>query len=1578
MERKLSKLVGLVLAGLLLAVSVGSPDARGACPNDAVRIGPSAQLPDCRAYELISPADSKGRLLESLAGLHFDDFFPTDPITASGESAIYAAAETPLPEVSEPNGSVDVYRSQRTPEGWRVAGRLSAPGSLGILPDPGGVSSDHRYNFLHVLPDGGGILPGEFEGGADYLRGPDGSFELVGQGSMGEERLAQGRYISPNGEHIIFTTGKSFLQSVWCSGYASCKAARLEPEAAPTGIGAIYDRGPDGPTRVVSLLPGNVPTVANAFYEGNSKSGSTVAFKIEGTLYVRLVEDDKTEKVTEEDATFAGLSDDGRYLFYLVGGNIFRFDTATQNKEQINSSGDGEIVNVSADGSHVYLISKSQLDGPEGIAGEPNMYVWGQGALDFIATVLPSDLERTSGSAPDLPSLTNWTDLVVAPRRPELAELIGPGADSSRTTPDGHIIAFESRAKLTSYENAGHTEIYRYDDRTQDMTCVSCSQLSSIAAVDARFEDVEFVHAPIVVNNLSTDGGRVFFETAEPLVPDDVDAINDIYEWREGDNQPQALISSGQSILYPPLQETSFLPKPNTLLGITPSGSDVMFSASEQLVSAAGSGGTQGIYDARVGGGFPEPLPASECGGEDCRSPASGSGPPLTEPASRAVRRHGNVSPRKRGCRQRRRHGRKVRRCRHHHHQKRRDSHSARSSAATGSSTGDGSGPAVGITGSSTGSTSTASGVQAQSSAVALAGAVDPAEEFGIESVAASASTSSAAAHPDFTTRFVLNSHLESGRAVSAGRTEGVSVTLPQGLVGDPTAVPQCKTGEFVGFGHCSFESQVGVAEVELSGNLAGEVLTEPIYNLEPPHPDREVARFGFIAVAYPVFLDIKLRTASDYGVTATVQGSPSQASLLASTTTFWGNPGDQSHNTQRLTPVEAKECNTACEAPNGERSVPPTPAFMTNPSACEEGSVGFSAASYQLPGQVFSAIAPMAPIIDCEGLPFEPSLEVEPSNHRAGAPSGLHVAVHIPQHEGPDERAASTMREARVTLPEGMTISASAAQGLEACSETQMHFHEEGDAACPDASKLGTASIVSPALSRPLRGAVYQRTPTPGHQFGLWLVSDDLGLHIKLAGEVTGDPATGQLTARFSDLPQVPVEEVALDFFGGARAPLKNPDSCGTHQASFAFRPWSNDPEVKGETSLAIDEGCGVGFSPKIAGGVTRPRAGAYSPFVFTLTREDGEDNVKRLDVELPQGELAKLKGVPLCPEAVASTGACPAASKIGSASIAAGAGPKPLWIPQPGKPQPFVYLAGPFEGAPYSIVSVVAAQAGPFDLGTVIVRSGLFIDPGTGAVTVKTELPQVLEGATVLYRTIHIDIDRPKFTLNPTDCRPMKVKADVTATHGATARPSDRFQVGGCKRLKFAPKLSLNLKGGSKRGQYPALTAVMKARKGDANIDHVSVALPHSEFLAQEHIGTICTRKRFAANDCPKNSIYGYAKAWTPLLSKPLEGPVYLRSSNHLLPDLVAALDGQIEIDLAGRIDSTKAGGIRTTFETVPDAPVTRFILRMKGGAKSLLVNSTDTCQGIHRAQVRIGAQNGRRVVARPRLEPSCKTSK
>jgi hypothetical protein len=406
----------------------------------------------------------------------------------------------------------------------------------------------------------------------------------------------------------------------------------------------------------------------------------------------------------------------------------------------------------------------------------------------------------------------------------------------------------------------------------------------------------------------------------------------------------------------------------------------------------------------------------------------------------------------------------------------------------------------------------------------------------------------------------------------------------------------------------------------------------------------------------------------------------------------------------------------------------------------------------------------------------------------------------------------------------------------------------------------------------------------------------------------------------------------------------------------------------------MTIDQGCSQGFSPKLSAGATQPQAGKYSPLIVDLTRPDGDQDLRGFTLKLPDGELAKLKGVPLCPDSAAASGNCPADSALGHITAAAGAGPDPLWVPQPGRSEPRVYLAGPYQGSPFSVVSVVPAQAGPFDLGNVIVRSGIDLDPDSNRAVVKADpLPQFFEGVGLSYRRLHVVIDRPEFALNPTDCSELQAEAEVTSTRGAVAHPASRFEVDGCKRLKFAPKLTLRLKGGTKRADYPALTAVLKARKGDANIARTSVALPHSEFLAQEHIVTICTRVQFAADKCPKGSIYGKATATTPLLAKPLSGPVYLRSSNHPLPDMVVALGGELDVNLIGRIDSVH-GGIRTTFEAVPDAPVTKFVLKMRGGKKSLLTNSTNICRGAHRATVRMGAQNGRRLNARPLLQARC----
>jgi hypothetical protein len=1492
---------------------------------------------------------------------------------------------SPLLAPESPSGTLDMYEAQRSPAGWLTTRRLSPTGDQAVLPYPGGVSSDHLYTFTNVAPFEGGAHPGgslAAEGDAGYLSNPDGSVELIGIGSLGNERLAQGRYISSAGTHVVFSTGRLGSQSLWCQGEGlKCPVHRLEPNAPPAGTGAIYDREADGPTRVVSLLPGNQTPGAGeeAIYQGVSADGSVVVFKIGDALYAR-VDNAETVPVATGETTFAGVSSDGSRVFYVSGGHIYRFTVADQGTDKINASGDGQVVNISADGSHVYFISTAQLDGLEGEAGKPNLYVWSGDSPAYVTTVALSDLERTSGTAfSDIPALTRWTSRVVAPMT-GLEQ--GPGADSSRSTPGGEVLVFESRAPLTDYETSGHTQIYRYDDRDETLACISCNLLADASTADARLQELVLARPAIVLHNVSDDGSRVFFETGEALSARDIDGVNDIYEWKEdaGGEGPQIdLISTGETkeFALPANVEAPFVPKPNTLLSITPSGDDVAFLSQEPLIAGAGTGGAPAIYDAKVNGGFPSrPIPVA-CSEDGCRLPTPAA-PQLREPSSTSTQGRGNVRPRhKRHCRRHRGGvgGKKRKRCSKRHRKAPPPSARAGRSAALLNLTEMNGLQDSGTVPPSFSIAKSESDDGEAGQAVSLSAATEEFEEFGIESVAAEVSTTAAGMHPDVTTSFALGHHInKSGFPESDARTEEVVVGLPPGLLGNPNAIPRCYTGELIAFANCPLKSQVGIAKLLVSG--FGEAV-EPIYNLVPPHPQEEVARLGFYAALYPVFIDVKVRTASDYGVTAVVHSSPAQASLLEATTTLWGDPADPSHDTQRLTAAEAAKClaGIACEAPGGKRSseLPPT-VFMTNPSACQSQKVDFTIRSYQLPGQAFSDTAPLPNVNACQGLPFEPSVQVRPTSELAGAPTGLEAHLHITQHAEVDLPSTAAMRAARVALPEGMSLAAGAADALEACSADQIGFRKEVDQACPAGSKLGTVSILSPALPSALDGALYLRSPEAGHLFRFWLAADGFGLHVKLPGELQVDRSSGQVTAVFGDLPQVPVEDIRLEVWGGDDAPFKNPDTCGTFTTSFTFTPHSADPPVHGQSQMSIDQGCAArGFAPILRAGTTRPVAGKFSPFVFDLERQDDEQQLAAFDVTLPEGLLARLKGVALCPDSDIAAANCPADSRLGHLNAAVGPGPEPLWIPQPGRSSTAVYLAGPYKGAPFSIVTSVPAQAGPFDLGLVLVRSALEIDPETAKATLATDpLPQFVEGVAATYRRLHVVVDRVGFTLNPTNCHELAVTSRITSTKGAVANPSSRFQVDGCRRLAFKPKLSLTLKGGTERGEYPALSAFVKARKADADIGKVSVVLPHSEFLAQEHIVTICTRKQFAAAECPKGSIYGRAKAWTPLLAKPLEGPVYLRSSDNPLPDLVMSLKGEIDIALVGRIDSVRQS-LRANFDKVPDAPITKFVLHMRGGKKSLLINSTDICRGNHRATVRIRAQNGRGVNAAPLLTSS-----
>ena len=457
-------------------------------------------------------------------------------------------------------------------------------------------------------------------------------------------------------------------------------------------------------------------------------------------------------------------------------------------------------------------------------------------------------------------------------------------------------------------------------------------------------------------------------------------------------------------------------------------------------------------------------------------------------------------------------------------------------------------------------------------------------------------------------------------------------------------------------------------------------------------------------------------------------------------------------------------------------------------------------------------------------------------------------------------------------------------------------------------------------------------------------------------------------------------MREARLLFKSGLRAPLTTPDRCGIYRTEYEFAPWSGGPAVKGSSPVSISEGCDTGgFHPKLSAGTLDPAAGEHSPFVFTLTREDGEANLSSFDISLPKGIAATFKGVARCEGADAAGGNCPAASKIGHVNAAVGVGPVPLWVPQAGKRPTAVYLGGPYKGGPLSIVAVVPKQAGPFDFGDEVLRSAIYVDPLTAQATIETDpLPQMIEGIPIGYRALHVVTDRPNFTLNPTGCAGKEIEASVDSASGGSASLSTPFAAANCAHLAFKPRLSLKLKGGSRRGAHPALTATYRPRGGDANASSLVTLLPHSAFLDQAHIRTICTRVQYAAGEghgtqCPPGSIYGHVKAFTPLLDEPLEGPVFLRSSNHNLPDMVLALHGLVDIEAVGRIDS-KNGGIRASFESIPDAPLSKVVLEMQGGKKGLIVNSTNVCRGKHRADIDLTGHNGKSATIHPELKAAC----
>jgi hypothetical protein len=861
---------------------------------------------------------------------------------------------------------------------------------------------------------------------------------------------------------------------------------------------------------------------------------------------------------------------------------------------------------------------------------------------------------------------------------------------------------------------------------------------------------------------------------------------------------------------------------------------------------------------------------------------------------------------------------------------------------------------------------------------------------------------------------FGLNVRRLPSKGISpSGRIKDVVVDVPRGFVGNALATPElCGSVEAVMLALCPPKSVVGgidlyVAPTDLPTEMpypthlikVGENV--PIYSLEPEFG--EPAQFAFSAVSTPYTFVPELRADEGYAVsfrTAPILTSPPLYGSNINLCDFGAKLKGSGEN------IKFDGCRKATEA--GANPVP----LITNPTRCSgpPPTSKIRLDSWENPQDVKTYDFTAEQIEECDAVQFEPEAQLTPTNHQADSPTGLGVEITMPT-EGllsPTGVSQANLDTATVTFPKGMTINPATADGLSSCSLAQIRMHSNAPDECPESSKVGTVEVDTPLIRKTLTGSVYvaKQNENPFNApLGLYMVLSSArdGVIVKVAGKLTPDPVTGQLVSTFTENPEAPFSRLALNFNSGPRAPLINPPKCGSYAIHSEFSPWSAvnpanptpDEIVSTDSKYKVTSGpngspCPTGaLDPKLEAGVANPSAGAKSPFELSLSREDGTQRFTGLSVTNPKGLTAYLKGVTTCPESALAnvSGAegagatqianpsCPANSQVGIAEAGSGAGPLPFYV-KTGK----VYLAGPYKGAPISLAIVTPAVAGPYDLGNVLVRTPLYIDPETAQVrAVSDPIPTALHNIALDIRDIRVSLNRPGFTAAPTNCEPSAINATVTGAEGATATVSNRFQVGGCENLAFKPKLAFHLFGGTHRGSHPRLRATVNYPPGPgyANIASTSVALPHSEFLDQANIQTVCTRVQFAAKACPAGSIYGEAEATSPLVDYALKGPVYLRSSSHELPDMVVALRGPesqpIEIDLDGRIDSIH-GGIRATFESVPDQPVSSFTLNMKGGKKGLLVNSRDICSSTQKATAVFGAQNGKSATLRPKMQNAC----
>jgi hypothetical protein len=843
------------------------------------------------------------------------------------------------------------------------------------------------------------------------------------------------------------------------------------------------------------------------------------------------------------------------------------------------------------------------------------------------------------------------------------------------------------------------------------------------------------------------------------------------------------------------------------------------------------------------------------------------------------------------------------------------------------------------------------------------------AAEFGIEPGSFSTTLSSARAgeHADLTTSFRLN--LEEGGPSSepVGAVKDIKVDLPPGQVGDPNAVPQCSERTFQDrSGGCPIDSQVGVVTINERGGFS---LIEDVYNVTPRKG--ETAALGFSYVGQVVHIAISVRSGSDYGLTATISNISEGVTVTGSSLTIWGVPADPSHDALRGAECGVEAAGTTCFGGNNPSSVPPEP-YLTSPTFCSgQLSSAIAVDSWEEQGDYKTATAVTSAsglmsstfLESCDRLAFKPSITVAPDTLDADTPAGLTFDLHVPQDGllSPSGLATADIRDAKVVLPPGVVINPGQAAGLVACPVEQDGVGTEGPSSCPNASQVGTVSISTPLLPDKLEGNIYILPSNPPNLQLLVAASAD-GVNIKLIGEVHLDGGDGQLTATFGNTPQLPFTDFKLSFSGGAQAALATPVTCGVYTTNADFTPWSapagSDALVA--ESFGISSGPGgsscvspLPFVPSMIAGSTTDQAGGYTSFSLLLQRSDGQQRISTLQFKTPEGLLGMISKVPLCGEPEADQGTCPSASQIGHTIVQAGPGPYPLAVPQPGQAPAPIYLTGPYKGAPYGLAIAVPIIAGPFNLGTVVVRASIAVDPHTSQLTITTDpLPSILDGVPTDLRTINAVIDRPGFMFNPTSCARMSFGGTATSTEGSTAPIAAHFQVGSCQSLTFKPKFAVSTSGKTSRKAgasldakivYPSGALGANQASSQANIASVKVDLPKQLPSRLTTLQKACTAAQFEANPagCPEASLVGHATAKTPVLPVELTGPVYFVShGGEAFPSLIVVLQGYgVTVDLVGSTFISHAGITSSTFKQVPDVPITTFDLSLPEGPFSAL---------------------------------------